>query len=199
MKKKNHSSSSCLDCQFENIWSQRSIVWESYLVSHSETPLCFLKIGGQETLGLLTFRSLSRQIMSLDVSIFLCRWFCYKIRPVFQFYVNCSNKVYEDRVLTLKRTVRKEGSPIGRFRLLVFWPWREKHSKRKGKEFRVTQLFLWSSALCLLRGSWDIRNQCEVCFTASELKIIKYNSVKPKTQISKKKKNTWQMMFNIIC
>lgn len=65
------------------MWSWWSIVWGSYLVSHLETPLCFLKIGGQEILSSLTFRSLIRQIMSLDVSIFLCRRFCYKMRHVF--------------------------------------------------------------------------------------------------------------------
>ena len=113
---------------------------------------------------LTTFRSLVRQIMPLDVSMFLCRWFCYKIRRV---SVNCLT-----RALKTEGWISKGQSRRGKIQLVVSDYLLSDlrvgtHNRRKGKELRETQFFLWSRALSPLWGHWGMRRQSGFCFTAS--------------------------------
>lgn len=78
----------------------------------------------------------------LDISIFLCRGFCHKIRHVFRPYVNCSNQCWISK--------GQSGSLVGRFIWLVFWPWPHTiREKERNSEWRNS---FWEAGLCTCCG-----------------------------------------------
>lgn len=133
----------------------------TFLMSRSETPLC----PENWKTRILTHLPLG----PLDVSVFLCKGFCHKIRHVFRPHVNCSNQC--------RISKGQSGSLVGRFIWLVFWPWPHTiREKERNSEWRNS---FWEAGLCTCCGDMGPAKTSEACFTA-ELKIIKCNTGQPR-------------------